>query len=228
MKAEPIIKVKDVHKTYQMGHIKVHALRGMNMEIYKKDFVIIMGPSGSGKSTAMAIVGCLDLPTKGHVFLEGTDISHLGESELAQIRGRKIGFVFQKFNLIPTLTAVENVMLPMTFQGIPESEKRKKAEKLLNTVGLGNRIGHKPSELSGGEQQRVAVARALANDPDIILADEPTGNLDTAAGNKVMQFIHDIYKKDNKTIIVVTHDVSLTEFIKERKLFKLKDGRIVK
>ena len=225
---EPIIHVKDVYKTYQMGSVKVRALRGLDMEIYKGDFAIIMGPSGSGKSTAMAIVGCLDLPTKGHVFLEGTDISKLGESELAQIRGKKIGFVFQKFNLIETLTALENIMLPMTFQGKTESEKRKKAKELLNIVGLGNRINHKPSELSGGEQQRVAIARSLANDPDIILADEPTGNLDTEAGNKVMQFIHDIYKKDGKTIIIVTHDVHLTKFIKERKLYKLRDGRIVR
>ena len=162
---EPIIELKDVWKVYQMGEVKVEALRGLNIKVYVGEFVAIQGPSGSGKSTAMNMVGCLDIPSKGRVFLEGHDISHQKESELAQIRGRKIGFIFQKFNLINTLSAVENIMLPLMFQDVPETRRREIAEGLMETVDLSNRLEHKPNELSGGQQQRVAIARALAVNP---------------------------------------------------------------
>ncbi|MBI2124313.1 ABC transporter ATP-binding protein, partial [Candidatus Pacearchaeota archaeon] len=163
-----LIRLENVWKTYKMGEVQVNALQGLNLEIKEGEFVAIMGPSGSGKSTAVNLVGCLDVPTKGRVFLENHDISKLHESDLAQIRGRKIGFIFQQFNLVPTLTAIENIMLPMIFQGIPESARLKKARELLELVELGDRMDHKPSELSGGQQQKVAIARSLANDPEVI------------------------------------------------------------
>jgi len=175
---ESIIRLENVWKIYKMGEVEVPALRGINIDIKKGDFVSIMGPSGSGKSTAMNMVGALDIPTRGKVFLENIDIATLGESQLAQIRGKKIGFIFQQFNLIPTLSALENVTLPMIFQGVPKAERVKRGTTLLTKVGLGDRTHHKPNELSGGQQQRVAISRALANDPEVVLADEPTGNLD--------------------------------------------------
>jgi len=208
---ESIIKLDDVWKIYRMGEVDVKALRGLSLEILPEEFVAIMGPSGSGKSTLLNLVGCLDIPTKGTVFLEGQDISELHESDLAQIRGRTIGFVFQTFNLMPGLTASENVMLPMTFQGIPAYEREERANKLLDMVGLEKRGHHKPSELSGGQQQRVAIARSLANDPDVILADEPTGNLDSKTGREVMDMLSKL-NKDGKTIVMVTHDVSLSKY----------------
>jgi putative ABC transport system ATP-binding protein len=223
----PIIKLTNVWKIYTLGTIEVNAVQDMSMEIKPKDFVIIMGPSGSGKSTAMHLVGCLDTPTKGNIYLDGQNISHLTESELAQIRGQKIGFVFQKFNLLPNLNAIENVVLPMSFQGIDEDTAEDRAISLLKTVGLGERMLHKPSELSGGEQQRVAIARALANDPDIILADEPTGNLDTKTGTMIMKLLVDLHKQKSKTIIVVTHDRDLIKYGDKGKVFNLRDGRIV-
>jgi len=175
IETEPIIELRDVWKIYKMGNVEVPALRGLTMKVYPHEFVAIMGPSGSGKSTAMNMIGCLDVPTRGEVYLDGEDVSRLSESDLAQIRGRKIGFIFQTFNLMPRLTALENVMLPMTFQDIPRYERERRAKELLEDVGLGERIYHKPSELSGGERQRVAIARSLANNPRVILADEPTG-----------------------------------------------------
>ncbi|MCX8147516.1 MAG: ABC transporter ATP-binding protein [Candidatus Woesearchaeota archaeon] len=220
-----IIKLENVWKIYKMGNVNVPALRGLNLEIGNGEFVAIMGPSGSGKSTAMNMVGCLDIPTKGRVFLEGKDISHMSESDLAQIRGRKIGFIFQQFNLIQTLTAIENVMLPMMFQNTPREERRKRAEELLQLVGLGDRIYHKPTELSGGQQQKVAIARALANDPDIILADEPTGNLDSASGNSIIKFLCNFHKNRGKTIIIVTHDQQIAEHAERIEM--LKDGKII-
>lgn len=221
-----LIRLENVWKTYKMGEVQVNALQGLNLEIKEGEFVAIMGPSGSGKSTAVNLVGCLDVPTKGRVFLENHDISKLHESELAQIRGRKIGFIFQQFNLVPTLTAIENIMLPMIFQGVPESIRRKKARELLELVELGDRMEHKPSELSGGEQQRVAIARSLANDPEVILADEPTGNLDSKTGANVLDFLDKLHNKERKTIIMVTHDQNLAR-VAERTEF-LKDGKIVK
>src|SRR3989344_279271 len=177
MKSSAIIELKNVCKSYKMGEVEVKAVCDMSLKIDKGNFVAIMGPSGSGKSTTMNMVGCLDVPTEGSIFLENRNIAHLSESQLAQIRGKKIGFIFQQFNLIPTLTAVENVMLPMMFQNTDESHRKKRAISLLKLVDLEARMDHLPRELSGGEQQRVAIARALANDPEAILADEPTGNL---------------------------------------------------
>ncbi len=218
-----VIKLKNVWKVYQMGDSNVEALRGIDIDINEGDFVSIMGPSGSGKSTSMNMVGCLDLPTKGSIYLGNDDISKLDESELATIRGKKIGFIFQQFNLIKTINAMENVMLPMIFQGIPEEGRKKKARELLELVNLGHRINHKPNELSGGEQQRVAIARALANDPDIILADEPTGNLDSKTGEIVLKFLKEL-NKNGKTIIIVTHDPNIAK--QTRKIFYIRDGMI--
>ena len=222
----PLIKLENVWKTYKMGNVEVNALQGLNLDIKDGEFLAIMGPSGSGKSTVVNMIGCLDVPTKGKILLDAHDISKLSESELAQIRGRKIGFIFQQFNLIPTLTALENVMLPMIFQGIAESERIERAVKLLELVDLGDRIHHKPTELSGGQQQRVAIARALANNPEVIIADEPTGNLDSKTGTNVLEFLQKLHKKENKTIVMVTHDANLSKTA-ERIEF-LKDGRIIK
>ena len=201
-----VIKLDNVWKIYKMGKVEVPALQGLNLTIREDEFVAIMGPSGSGKSTAMNMIGCLDVPTKGAIYLDGQNIAHLSESDLAQIRGRRIGFIFQQFNLIPALTALENVMLPMVFQNTPKEERVKRATELLAQVDLSDRLHHKPTELSGGQQQRVAIARALANDPEVILADEPTGNLDSKSGHKFMDFLQGFNRKEGKTIIVVTHD----------------------
>jgi putative ABC transport system ATP-binding protein len=220
-----IIRLENVHKDYRVGDSVVRALDGINISINKGDFVAIVGPSGSGKSTAMNMVGALDIPSKGEIYLENQNIAHLHESDLAQIRGKKIGFVFQTFNLIPTLTALENVMLPMIFQDVELDERRKKAEDLLKEIGLGHRLNHLPNELSGGERQRVAVARALANDPEVILADEPTGNLDSKRSEEVAEMFVKL-SKQGKTIILVTHDNEVASHAK--KIYKLKDGRIVK
>lgn len=208
-----------------MGKVKVNALRGLNLEIRKGEFVAIMGPSGSGKSTAVNMVGALDIPTKGKIYLEKHDISKLPESDLAQIRGKKIGFIFQQFNLINTLSALENVTLPMIFQDIGRDERLETGKNLLQMVGLQERIDHKPTELSGGEQQRVAIARSLANDPEVVLADEPTGNLDSKTGQMVIKFLEGLNKK-GKTIIMVTHDTNVAKHA--HRIEFLKDGKIVK
>jgi putative ABC transport system ATP-binding protein len=226
MAAKTVIDVRDVWKIYRMGKVQVPALRGLDFEVKKDDFVAVMGPSGSGKSTAMNIIGCLDVPTKGAVFLDGKNIAKMSESDLAKIRGQEIGFIFQQFNLIPSLTALENVELPMIFQGVPEAKKIAKAKELLKLVGLEDRMNHRPSELSGGEQQRVAIARALANNPEIILADEPTGNLDSKTGEKIMEILVDLHEKQKKTIIVITHDADIANYA-DRKLV-LKDGKLIK
>ncbi|HDN83359.1 MAG TPA: ABC transporter ATP-binding protein [Candidatus Altiarchaeales archaeon] len=223
MTKSEVIRLENVWKIYKMGAENIYALKGISLSISKQEFVVIMGPSGSGKSTLMHIIGCLDVPTKGEVFLDGKNISQLSENELAMIRGKKIGFVFQTFNLMPSLTALENVMLPMMFQDIDKIEREKRAYKLLEMVGLADRVQHKPSQLSGGQQQRVAIARALANDPDIILADEPTGNLDSKAGEEVMSLLSKL-KAKGKTIVVVTHNPELSVYAD--KLIHIKDGKI--
>jgi putative ABC transport system ATP-binding protein len=225
-KKQNIIELKDVTRYYRMGEEIVRALDGINIEIEDDDFVAIMGPSGSGKSTAMNLVGSLDLATHGNIYLDGQDIEHLDESDLAQIRGRRIGFIFQQFNLIPNLTAKENVMLPMLFQNTDEEERERKAEELLKLVELEDRMEHYPNQLSGGQQQRVAIARALANDPEVILADEPTGNLDTRTGELVMDFLEKLNKKGH-TIIMVTHSPELAEK-HARTIYSVRDGKVEK
>jgi len=225
MKNSLIIKLEDVWKVYRIGEVSVNALSGLSLDVRRGEFVAILGPSGSGKSTAMNMVGCLDVPTKGRILLDGKDISHLSESTLAQIRGRKIGFIFQTFNLINTLTAIENVMLPMIFQGVERGKRTSKATELLNMVELGDRLNHKPTELSGGQQQRVAIARALCNDPEVILADEPTGNLDSKTGTIVMDYLQRLHK-EGKTIVMVTHDPTRSKYA-DRVIY-LKDGIVVK
>ena len=222
--AKVIIELKNVGKYYTMGENIVKALDGVNIKIEEGDFVAIMGPSGSGKSTGMNLTGSLDLPTKGNIYLDKHNIASLTESELAQLRGKKIGFIFQSFNLIPNLTALGNVMLPMLFQGISKEEREEKAIKLLKMVELGDRMYHYPNQLSGGQQQRVAIARSLANDPEILLADEPTGNLDTKNGEKVMEFLDNLNKKGT-TIIMVTHEPELAEK-HARTIYSLKDGKV--
>lgn len=219
-----IINIKDVWKTYKMGEVKVHALRGLNLQVKQGEFLAVMGPSGSGKSTAMNMIGVLDRPTTGKIYLEGKDISTMRESRLAQVRGKKIGFIFQKFNLINTLTAKENIMLPLVFQNITLAERERRAEELLKLVELEDRKNHRPNELSGGQQQRVAIARALAVDPEVILADEPTGNLDSKTGATVMDFLKKLHKEQGKTIIMVTHDEHLAKFA--QRVEYLKDGKI--
>jgi putative ABC transport system ATP-binding protein len=221
-----VIRLEDVYKYYQMGDNIVKALDGVTIHVHKGDFVAIMGPSGSGKSTGMNLVGSLDLPTKGKIFLDEKNILHFSESELAQIRGNKIGFIFQSFNLIPNLTAKENVMLPMTFQDTEEDERGARAEKLLTSIGLGDRMDHYPNQLSGGQQQRVAIARSLANDPEVILADEPTGNLDTATGEKVLDFLNKL-NQEGKTVVMITHSPELAHE-HSRRIYWLRDGKIVK
>jgi putative ABC transport system ATP-binding protein len=223
---ELIIELKDVWKTYHIGDIDVHALRGLNLKVHKGEFIAIMGPSGSGKSTAMNMIGCLDIPSKGVIYLSGKDISHLEESELARIRGKKIGFIFQKFNLLNTLTAKENVILPQRFQDTEKEFRDKKANELMDLVDLKDRMNHKPSELSGGQQQRVAIARSLANDPEVILADEPTGNLDSQTGVKVMDFLKKLHREKGTTVIMVTHDRKVAE--QADRVEYLQDGIIVK
>lgn len=210
MEEKNIIELKNVAKYYKMGENVVRALDCINIRIKQGDFVAIMGPSGSGKSTSMNLIGSLDLATQGNIYLDGHDIEYLDESELAQIRGRKIGFIFQQFNLIPNLTAKENIMLPMLFQGKDEFERETRADELLRLVELGDRMDHYPNQLSGGQQQRVAIARALANDPEVILADEPTGNLDTKTGEMVMAFLNKL-NDEGKTIIIVTHNPELAK-----------------
>jgi len=209
-----------------MGDAVVKAVDGISLSVKKGDFVAVMGPSGSGKSTSMHLIGSLDLPTKGRIYLDGHDISSLHESDLAQIRGKNIGFIFQQFNLIPTLTVKENVMLPMSLQGYSQWEREEKVNKLLHKLNLYERADHFPNQISGGQQQRVAIARALANDPEVILADEPTGNLDTKTGEIVMDFLKEL-NKEGRTIIMVTHSPELAKEYADI-VYWLKDGKISK
>ena len=219
-----LITLENVHKTYRLDDILVPAITDLSLKVQKGDFVALIGPSGSGKSTAMNLVGCLDTATKGRVFLGKYDVEQLSESELAQVRGRKIGFIFQTFNLIPSVDALGNVALPLLFQNVPRKTRLEKARQLLEQVGLGDRLHHLPSQLSGGQKQRVAIARALITDPEIILADEPTGNLDTKTGDEIMQLLQELNKK-GKTIILVTHNPKLVKLATT--IITLKDGKRV-
>ena len=224
MDKKSLIKLDDVWKIYNFGKIKLEILKGVSIEIDSGDFVVILGPSGSGKSTLLNLVSCLDIPTKGKIYFENDDISDLSEDELAGIRGRKIGFIFQRFNLLSHLTALENVFIPTIFQGTSEIEATKRAKKLLIDLGLGLRLNHRPAELSGGESQRVAIARALVNDPEIIVADEPTGNIDSKTGERIMEIIDELNKKKRRTIIMVTHDNNLVKY--GSRVIRIKDGKI--
>ncbi|WP_456328590.1 ABC transporter ATP-binding protein [Archaeoglobus sp.] len=219
-----MIELIDVYKVYRVGTHEIIALRGVNLTIDRGEFVAIMGPSGSGKSTLLYLIGCLDKPTKGKVIIEGQDTSQLNEKQLTELRRDKIGFIFQQYYLIPTLTALENVELPMVFKGVSRARREEKARKLLEMVGLGDKINRKPRELSGGEQQRVAIARALANDPSILLCDEPTGNLDTKSGKVVMDIIKSLNVERGVTVVLVTHDPSLKVYAD--RVVNIRDGVI--
>ena len=221
--ARSMIEIKDVTKVYQMGETEVRALDGVDISITEHEFVSIIGPSGSGKSTLMHVIGCLDVPTAGQYFLDGEEVSHLTENKLAQIRSRKIGFVFQQFNLLSRLSSLENVELPLIYQGVGVRERRERAMDALTRVGLGERSHHKPSELSGGQQQRVAIARALVSDPPLILADEPTGNLDTHSGEEILSMLTELHSKGN-TIVMITHDMEVAEAT--ARMIHIRDGKI--
>lgn len=223
---EKILELKNVWKIYDLGKIKLEVLKDISLEIKKKDFVVVLGPSGSGKSTLLNMLSCLDTPTHGKVFLDGRDISTLNEDELARVRGKTIGFVFQQFNLLPHLTALENASLPTVFQGVSQEERTKRAKNYLEEVGLAGRLNHRPPELSGGEKQRVAISRALINNPSIIVADEPTGNVDSKTGKNIMEILKNLNEKKGRTVIVVTHDSELQKFA--NKVVKIKDGEIEK
>jgi putative ABC transport system ATP-binding protein len=220
-----VIQVANVTKVYQMGEMEVHALRGVSLQIEKGEFVTIMGPSGSGKSTLMNLLGCLDSPTEGNYTLNGQDVSRLSDTQLAHIRNREIGFVFQQFNLLPRTTALRQVELPLMYSGVPSRERRDRAKDALDAVGLGDRMGHKPDELSGGQQQRVAIARALVVQPSIIMADEPTGNLDTQSGNEVLCLFQQL-NEQGITVIFVTHDPEIAAY--SRRVIHIRDGLIEK
>lgn len=224
---ESIIKLDKVWKIYDMGSTKIYANKDVSLEIKKGEFVYIIGKSGSGKSTLLNMIGSLDYPSRGKIFLDNKNINDYSESDLAQLRGKKIGFVFQSFNLINSMTALENVMLPMTFQNIDMESKVKRAKSLLDMVEMNHRYNNLPGELSGGERQRVAVARSLANDPEVIIADEPTGNLDSKTGKSVMKMFEKINSQENKTIIIVTHDTDLVKRKSHHKVYKISDGELV-
>lgn len=221
-----LIAFRDVWKTYQMGEIQVNALKEVNAEFGKGEFTAIIGPSGSGKSTMMNLVGCLDVPSKGEIFLKSENIARLDESDLATLRGKTIGFIFQQYNLIPGMTALENVLLPLEIQEIDDDIAEKRAKELLTLVGLSDKMKNKPTQLSGGQQQRVSIARALASNPDIILADEPTGALDSVTGKEVMTMLYRLWKEKGKTVIMVTHDMHLAQYAQRH--IELKDGKVVR
>jgi putative ABC transport system ATP-binding protein len=219
----PIIAIKEIRKTYLLGNQFIEALKNVSLSIEKNEYVALMGPSGSGKSTLMNILGCLDTPTSGSYKLNNTEVSEMSDDELARVRNKEIGFVFQTFNLLPRLTSLENVALPMVYAGLGATERRKRAEEVMNLVGLGERMNHKPLELSGGQRQRVAIARALVNNPSIILADEPTGNLDSKTSYEIMDIFQQINNKGN-TVILVTHEEDIAKYAK--RVLRLRDGLI--
>lgn len=221
--AKPVIQVSDLTKVYQMGNQEVRALDGVSFDVEENEYIAIMGPSGSGKSTMMNLIGCLDTPTSGTYILNGQDVSELEDSDLAEVRNREIGFVFQTFNLLPRTDCLSNVELPLIYSGIKTSERHRRAAETLERVGLGDRIDHKPNELSGGQRQRVAIARALVNNPSILLADEPTGNLDTQTGDEIMMLFEELYRMGN-TILVVTHEQEIADHA--RRIIRLRDGEI--
>ncbi len=221
-----LLELEHVSKIYKLDEVEVKALDDVSLKISRNDFLTVTGPSGSGKSTLLHIMGCLDRPTKGRVFLEGKDVSSLSDAELARVRGRKIGFVFQFFNLYPTLTALENVELPMMIVEKDKRERRKRALQLLEIVGMRKRAEHLPSQLSGGERQRTAIARALANDPSLILADEPTGNLDSKTGKEIISLLVKLREEEEKTIVIVTHEPNIAKYAE--KIIYLSDGKIIR
>ncbi len=219
-----MINLRDISRVYELGSEPVHALRGVSLDITGGEYVAIMGTSGSGKSTLMNIIGCLDQPSSGVYSLDGQEVQDLDEDELAAVRNKKLGFVFQQFNLLPRMSAIENVMLPLVYAGIPIQERRTRAERVLRLVGLGGRIDHKPTQLSGGQQQRVSIARALVNQPAILLADEPTGALDSATSSDIMTLFQELHN-DGMTVVLVTHEPDIASYAK--RLIKLKDGLIL-
>jgi putative ABC transport system ATP-binding protein len=221
---QPMIRLENVHKTYDLGEIQVQALRGISVAVREGEFVAVMGPSGSGKSTVMNILGCLDRPTRGHYYLDGVDVSGMTKTELARIRNRKLGFVFQQFNLLSRTSALENVELPTVYAGINPEERVKRAMESLTRVGLADRAGHHPSQLSGGQQQRVAIARALVNRPAILLADEPTGNLDSRTSVEIMHILQTLNDEQGLTIVLVTHEQDIAQYAK--RTLEFRDGKL--
>ena len=221
--SDTVIQIQDMTKIYQMGETEVRALAGVSFDVLRNEYIAIMGPSGSGKSTLMNMIGCLDTPTSGQYILNQNDVSHMDDAELAEVRNKEIGFVFQTFNLLPRTTCLSNVELPLIYSGMKASERRDRAADVLTKVGLGDRLDHKPNELSGGQRQRVAIARALVNNPSILLADEPTGNLDSKTGEEIMQLFEELYKLGN-TILIVTHENEIAEH--SRRIVRLRDGLI--
>ncbi|MFA6073428.1 MAG: ABC transporter ATP-binding protein [Candidatus Woesearchaeota archaeon] len=224
--SEIILKMEKVWKIYKMGEVEVLALKDINLDIKKGDFVAIIGASGSGKSTMMNLIGCLDIPSQGKIFLKNQDISTISESDLASLRGNTVGFIFQQYNLIPSMSAFENVLLPLEFLEKNDQDATKRAKELLQLVGLTDKMHHLPTQLSGGQQQRVSIARSLASNPEIILADEPTGALDSVTGKEVLNMLHKLWKEQGKTIIMVTHDLSLAQYA--HTMIELKDGKILR
>lgn len=220
-----MIEVRDVRKTYNIGKIDLEVLKGISLDVKEKEFLAIMGPSGSGKSTLLNIIGCLDRPTSGIYKLEGVDVTERSDDELAEIRNKRVGFIFQTFNLLPRFSTLKNVELPMIYSDIPSAERKRRAMEMLEIVGLFERASHRPNELSGGEQQRVAIARALVNDPAIILADEPTGNLDSVSGNELISIFGRLNEK-GRTIIIVTHNRDIA--LHTKRIIQLKDGTVIK
>ncbi|MFO7941407.1 MAG: ABC transporter ATP-binding protein [Bacillota bacterium] len=221
---QPVLRLRGIHKTYDMGDVKVHALRGVDLVIQRGELVAIMGPSGSGKSTLMHIIGCLDRPTEGEYYLEGENVAEKTDDQLAELRNRHLGFVFQEFNLLPSMTALENVSLPLTYRGVPAGQRAKIARGALERVGLGERTRHRPNQLSGGQKQRVAIARSLATEPAILLADEPTGNLDTSAQRDIMGILEEL-NDTGITVVVVTHDPTVASHC--RRIVRLLDGDVI-